>query len=189
MNVLLHICCAPCAIFPVEEIRKNGDKVAGFFYNPNIHPYAEYIRRREAVEKYAVENALNVISSDYDVETYFQRIVYNEGTASRCPACWWLRMEKAAAFAKENGFDAFTTTLLGSPYQDHETLKRICQDIAARLGLKFYYKDFRTGFRAAHDLAKTKGIYCQNYCGCIFSEVERAEKKKQKKEKKGRGKA
>lgn len=189
MNVLLHICCAPCAIFPVEEIKKSGDQLAGFFYNPNIHPYSEYMKRKEAVEKYAAECGINVIFPDYDVAKYFQGIAYDEGAESRCPACWWLRMEKAAAFAKENGFDAFTTTLLGSPYQDHDILKRICQDIADRVGLKFYYKDFRTGFGKAHDLAKSKGIYCQNYCGCIFSEVERAEEKKRKKTDKKQGKA
>lgn len=179
MNILLHICCAPCAIFPIEEIRKEGHKTAGFFYNPNIHPYSEYIHRRGEVEKYAIEVALNVISSDYDIQNYFQNVVYDEYIKNRCPVCWWLRMGRTAAFAKENGFDAFTTTLLGSPYQDHETIKSICQDIAKRLGIKFYYKDFRTGFKDAHNLAKSKGIYCQNYCGCIFSEVERAEKKGQ----------
>jgi len=179
MNILLHICCAPCAIFPAEELRREGHKLAGFFYNPNIHPYAEYIRRRGQVERYAVDAGLNVISSDYDIENYFQHIVYNEDFKNRCPVCWRLRMESSAAFAKENGFDAFTTTLLGSPYQDHDMIKEICQDIAKRLGLKFYYKDFRTGFKEAHDRAKSKGIYCQNYCGCIFSEVERAQKKGQ----------
>lgn len=183
MNILLHICCASCAIFPVEELKKEGHKAAGFFYNPNIHPYSEYIKRKAEVEKYVSANAVNVISSDYDIQNYFQHIVYHEKMKDRCPACWWLRMEKTAVFAKENGFDAFTTTLLGSPYQDHDTIKQICQDIASRLGLKFYYKDFRTGFKKAHDLAKSKGIYCQNYCGCIFSEVERAERTKNAKRK------
>lgn len=177
MNILLHICCAPCAIFPVEEIRKDGHKAAGFFYNPNIHPYSEYIRRRDAVEKYAIEERLSVIVSDYDVEKYFEHVIYNDTPDKRCPICWWLRLERAALFAKENGFDAFTTALLGSPYQNHEVIKKICQDVAEKTGIKFYYKDFRTGFRDAHAKAKTKGIYCQNYCGCIFSEKERIEKK------------
>ena len=178
MNILLHICCAPCAIFPVEELKKEGGKTAGFFYNPNIHPYSEYLRRRDAVEKYAIETGLGVLVSDYDLEKYFQYIVFNEALDKRCPVCWWLRMEASALFARDKGFDAFTTTLLGSPYQDHATVKAICEDVAKKTGIKFYYKDFRTGFKAAHAQAKSKGMYCQNYCGCIFSEKERIDKKK-----------
>ena len=87
-------------------------------------------------------------------------------------------MERAAIFAKDSGFDAFTTTLLGSPYQDHETVKNICEKVAREAGIKFYYHDFRPGFKSAHDTARKKGIYCQNYCGCIFSEKERIESKK-----------
>lgn len=89
-------------------------------------------------------------------------------------------MRSTAQFAKENGFDAFTTTLLGSPYQDHEALKEICGDVAERSGIKFYYDDFRTGFRAAQKKARSKGIYIQNYCGCVFSEKERIESRKKK---------
>lgn len=164
---------------PLEEIRKDAHRPAGFFYNPNIHPYSEYIRRRDNVEKYAVEKGMSVVVSDYDCEKYFQFIAYNETPDKRCPVCWWLRLERAAIFARDNGFDAFTTTLLGSPYQDHEVVKKICADVSAKVGIKFYYKDFRAGFKAAHEEARRKGIYCQNYCGCIFSEKERIEKKTQ----------
>lgn len=177
MNVLLHICCAPCAIHPFEEIKRSGDRCAGLFYNPNIHPYSEYLRRRDALERYAVGSGLSLLISDYNCEKYFQYIVFNEDPDKRCPVCWWLRMEHTARFAKDKGFDAFTTTLLASPYQDHEKVKEICADVSKKAGVGFYYKDFRPGFRAAHDLAKSKGIYCQNYCGCIYSERERIEKR------------
>jgi epoxyqueuosine reductase len=177
LNILLHICCAPCAIYPVEELKKESHAFAGFFYNPNIHPYSEYIRRKEEVLKRAQEAGYNVIVGAYDMEEYFQLTVYNEAQSRRCPICWWLRMAKAAKFAKENGFDAFTTTLLGSPYQDHEVLKGICEDVAKRTGIGFYYKDFRPGFKSAQETARSKGMYIQNYCGCIYSEKERFEKK------------
>lgn len=180
MNILLHICCAPCAIFPVEELKKPGHKIAGFFYNPNIHPYSEYLKRKAEVEKYSKEAGVNVIYSDYDLNNYFQHIVYNEDMNNRCPVCWWLRLAKTVTFARENGFEAFTTTLIGSPYQDHDAIKVICEEVAKNTGLKFYYKDFRTGFKKAHDLAKSKGMYCQNYCGCVFSERERIERKNPK---------
>jgi len=180
MNILLHICCAPCAIFPIDAIRREGHKPTGFFYNPNIHPYSEYLKRRDTVEKYAIEKGFSVIVSDYDVEKYFQLMIYNEAPDKRCPVCWWLRLERAALFAKDNGFDAFTTTLLGSPYQDHETVRKICESAAEKAGIKFYYEDFRSGFRQAHEAAKAQGIYCQKYCGCIFSERERIETKSAK---------
>ena len=189
MNILLHICCAPCSIYPIEELRKEGHLLAGFFYNPNIHPYSEYLKRKAEVEKYAKEVKMNVLCGDYEVEKYFEYITYNEkGLKNRCPICWWLRMEDAARFAKENGFEAFTTTLLASPYQDHEVLKNICEDIAQKAGLKFYYKDFRPGFKEARETARAKGMYLQNYCGCLFSEKERIEKKGQGARVKGQGK-
>ena len=177
MNILLHICCAPCAIYPVDRLRADGHTTAGLFYNPNIHPYSEYLKRQSETAKLAEERALNVINCGYDIEDYFQHIVYNEAPRNRCPVCWWIRMAKTAKSAKIGGFDAFTTTLLGSPYQDHDVLKRICEDTAQRIGVGFYYHDLRTGFKKAHETARAKGMYCQNYCGCIFSEKERIEKK------------
>lgn len=185
MNILLHICCAPCAIYPFEALKKAGHQVAGYFYNPNIHPYSEYLKRKAEVEKFTMESGINTVFADYELEHYFQYIVYNEAASTtkeiRCPACWWMRLEKVAAFAKKNGFEAFTTTLLGSPYQDQDIIKGIGSDIAKRLGLIFYFEDFRKGFKAAHDFAKSKGMYCQNYCGCLFSEKERIDEKAEKK--------
>ena len=180
MNILLHICCAPCAFYPVEQLKKERHKFAGFFYNPNIHLYSEYLKRKCEVEKYFKEESCNVICPDYEVEKYFQYITDNEGLKNRCPVCWWLRLEKAAKFAIENGFEAFTTTLLGSPYQDHEVIKTICEDVASKTGLKFYYNDFRVGFKNGREKARIKGYYIQNYCGCIFSEKEKIEKKNNK---------
>ncbi len=178
MNILLHICCAPCAIYPVEILKKEGHKFAGLFYNPNIHLYSEYLKRKGEVEKHSKEESYNTIYPEYEVEKYFQYIADNENLKTRCPMCWWLRLDKAARFALENGFEAFTTTLLGSPYQDHETIKNIGEDVASKTGLRFYYKDFRVGFKGAQGIARAKGYYIQNYCGCIFSEKERIEKKR-----------
>jgi epoxyqueuosine reductase len=177
LKILLHICCAPCSIYPIEKLRKDKHAIEGFFYNPNIHPYSEYLKRKDAVEKHSGSVELNVTYSDYDLGDYFQHVVYNEDAVNRCPVCWWIRMKKCAKKAKEGGFDAFTTTLLGSPYQDHEILKSICDDVAKSAQIKFYYDDFRIGFRKAQDEAKSKGIYMQNYCGCLFSEKEKIEKK------------
>jgi len=184
MNILLHICCAPCVIYPVESLRKAGHKLAGFFYNPNIQPYSEYLKRKAEVEKYSKEASLNVIYGEYDLEKYFQTVAYDGKIEDRCPECWWLRLVETARFAKENGFEAFTTTLLVSPYQDQNVIKVIGEDVAAKAELKFYHEDFRPGFKAAHDKARASGMYCQNYCGCIFSEKERIEGKEGKKQNK-----
>ena len=179
MNLLLHVCCAPCQIFPVEEVANEGHKVTGFFYNPNIHPYSEYLRRKGEAERYSKDVGIEAVSAGYDLAEYFRAVAHNESADKRCQICWRLRMEETARFAAENDFDAFTSTLLGSPYQDHGAIKNICEMIAKRLAIKFYYKDYRTGFREAHRKAKAKGIYCQNYCGCVFSEKERLERSRQ----------
>ncbi len=177
MNILLHICCAPCSIYPIDQLRKGGHRIAGYYYNPNIHPYSEYLKRRTEADKYSKESGLNMMVGDYELEKYFEYTVYSEAPKSRCPACWWMRLERTARFAKENGFEAFTTTLLGSPYQDHEALRKIAGDIADKAGIKFHYEDYRTDFKGSLEKAKSKGIYSQNYCGCIFSERERLEKR------------
>jgi len=181
MNILLHICCAPCEIYPLEALRGGGHTIAGYFYNPNIHPYSEYLKRKAEVEKFSKESAVNVTYADYELMEYFRYVVDDEDRKDRCPICWWLRISRAALFAKEHSFDAFTTTLLGSPYQDHGVLRNICEDVAKELGIKFYYEDFRAGFNAARAEAKKRSMYMQNYCGCLFSEKERIEKIKNSK--------
>lgn len=177
MKLLLHTCCAPCAIEPLREAKKDNFTVTGFFYNPNVHPYSEYVRRKKESEKLFESERLKLISPEYDVTYFFRNIAGNERTPGRCLACWEARLAGTLSFANENKFDAFTTTLLGSPYQDHGVLKNICENLSKKNKIDFYYKDFRTGFREAHNLAKAKGIYCQNYCGCVFSMVEREEAK------------
>lgn len=179
MNILLHICCAPCSISVIDDLLAEGHKIGGYFYNPNIHPYSEYLKRREEVEKYANEISLNVTYGDYEIDKYFQNVIYNEAANTRCPVCWWLRLSRAGVFAEDNGFDAFTTTLLASPYQDHEILKNIGNEVAKNIKAGFFYKDFRTGFNKGRDIARQKGMYLQKYCGCLYSEKDRIEKKRE----------
>ena len=174
MNILLHICCAPCSIYPIDQLRKGGHRIAGYYYNPNIHPYSEYLKRRSEADKYSKDSGVNMIAGDYELEKYLENTTYSKAPKNRCSICWWIRLERTAKFAKENGFEAFTTTLLGSPYQDHEVLRKIAVDIADKTDIKFHYEDYRTGFRRSTEKAKSKGIYLQNYCGCVFSKEERS---------------
>lgn len=176
MKLLLHTCCAPCLIYPLEQLKKKGYEATGFFYNPNIHPFAEYKKRKLAVADFAKERDFKVIYPEYNPAEFFQEVNLKEDFPGRCSICWSLRLARAANATKELGCRYFSTTLLVSPYQNQELLKKIGSDIAKEEEIEFYYEDFRPGFKKAHDEAKTKGIYCQNYCGCIYSEVERCKK-------------
>ncbi len=159
-------------IYPLERLREKWFEVTGFFYNPNIHPLTEYQNRRQAVENFVKPNDIELIYPEYNPAEFFQAVNLKEKNG-RCFACWSLRLEVTAKAAKEKGFSHFSTTLLVSPYQDQELLKKIGSDIASAEGVDFYYEDFRTGFKKAHDIARTQNIYCQKYCGCLYSELER----------------
>jgi len=176
MKLLLHTCCAPCLIYPLGQLRAKGYEVTGFFYNPNIQPYGEYMNRKQAVKDYSKSNNFEIISLPYMPSEFSRAVNLREASSERCSICWTLRLKAAAKAAKEKGFDAFSTTLLVSPYQNQELLKKIGDDITKEEGIQFYYEDFRPGFKKAHELAKAQGIYCQKYCGCIYSELERCKK-------------
>jgi len=173
MKLLLHICCAPCVIYPFRRLKEKGYEVAGLFYNPNIHPFAEYKNRRLALESYAKDNSIEVFYPEYMPQDFFRAVNLKESTPLRCEHCWGLRLQETARCAKQNGFNAFSTTLLVSPYQGQDALKRLGLQAARQAGVDFYYEDFRPGFRQAHDQARAQGIYCQKYCGCLYSEIER----------------
>src|SRR3990167_6004712 len=174
MKLLLHICCGPCALYPVRELLdKKFDKITGFFYNPNIHPPSEYKKRKDTLSEAASKIGFEIIIPAYKMEEYFRKVISKEDSPERCRLCWELRLSETAVFAKNNGFDAFTTTLLISPYQDHEKIKEIGEDIASKNGVQFYYQDFRPGFRDGQEQAKKEDLYRQKYCGCVFSELER----------------
>ncbi|MFH1198570.1 MAG: epoxyqueuosine reductase QueH [Candidatus Omnitrophota bacterium] len=177
MKFLLHTCCAPCLIYPFRQLKDKGFEVSGLFYNPNIHPLSEYKNRRQAVQAYAHKEQIEVIYPEYNPVEFFHAINLKE-KEGRCLICWELRLRKTAQAARDQGFDYFSTTLLVSPYQDQEALKDIGEKIAQESGVKFYYEDFRPGFRPAHDEARAQGIYCQKYCGCIYSEIEREKSRK-----------
>jgi len=175
-KILLHTCCAPCLIYPAGKLIKDGFEVTGFFYNPNIHPQEEYQNRRKAVEDLSGKDNIKVIYPEYSDSQFFAALNENKEAPERCSLCWGLRLKETACEAKKNGCNFFTTTLLVSPYQDQEILRKIGVDTAREEGVEFYYEDFRPGFRTAHNEARAKGIYCQKYCGCVYSEKERHEK-------------
>ena len=165
MKILLHICCGPCLIYHLKRLNDQGFKVEGFYYNPNIHPVSEYGRRQDAVMALSKELLFEVSCLEYLPSEFSQAINANVRAPERCASCWKLRLHKTAMHAKENGFEAFTSTLLVSPYQNQELLKQLGAQAAKEVGVDFYYEDFRVGFKQAHEEARNKGIYCQKYCG------------------------
>lgn len=176
MKLLLHTCCAPCLIYPAQKLKKEKLEVTAFFYNPNIYPAEEYQKRRTALVDLSSRQEVEVIFPEYLPSEFLNAIKGEEETPQRCSLCWALRLRKTAQFAKINGFYAFSTTLLVSPCQDHEELKKIGREISEEAGVYFHYEDFRPGFKKAHEEAKKSGIYCQKYCGCSYSVLERCKK-------------
>jgi epoxyqueuosine reductase len=172
MKILLHICCAPCAIYPVQELRTAGLQVTGFFYNHNIHPYQEYRRRLETVRQYAALVELEVICRDeYRLEEFLAATAPNP--AARCLYCYASRLAAAAVTAARLGFDAFTSSLLYSRYQNHEVIRELGERCGAEHGIPFHYADFRRGWQEGITVSKRMELYRQQYCGCIYSEKER----------------
>ena len=181
MKTLMHICCAPCANRPIAALREEGIELAGFWYNPNIHPYSEYRSRKTCLEDYAREISLPlVVVNDYGLRQFVQHVADN--IDGRCAYCYRVRMEETARYAAEHGFDSFTTSLLISPYQNHEAICAVARAMGGEYGVEFLYRDFRPLFREGQQFARDHGFYMQKYCGCVFSEEDRYLAKKRKKE-------
>ena len=176
-KLLLHICCSPCLMYPytVAAAPPPGnkfDKVIGYFYNPNIHPYSEYLRREESLKKFSEMVGFKVIyEKNYDMEEFIRNIVFRE--ENRCYYCLGNRLEKTAALAKSSKFTHFSTTLLYSKHQNHDYIKEAGFNLQKKYGVNFYYEDFRQGYKEGINLSQEYGLYRQNYCGCIYSEKER----------------
>ena len=180
MKLLMHTCCAPCSVYCIDSLRKEGIEPTVYWYNPNIHPYMEYKARRDCLKEYTTSIGVNAIfEENYGLDEFCKNVICD--LKNRCVNyCYRVRIEQTAKYAKENGYDTITTTLLVSPYQKHEELKAVCEEIATKYGLKFLYRDFRIGFRDGQAKAREIGLYMQKYCGCIFSEEDRYRKKIEK---------
>lgn len=171
MNTLLHVCCAPCSLACIEQLREEGIEPTAFWYNPNIHPFTEYRARRDTARAYMPRAGVVLVEEGvYGLRPFLDALpAWND----RCAACYALRLNGAAAYAAAHGFPSFTSTLLISPYQDHELLRAAARQAAQAHGVDFLYRDFRPRFREGQQKAREAGLYMQKYCGCIFSEEER----------------
>ena len=172
MKVLLHICCAPCCIYPVQSLRAEGLDVMGFFYRHNIHPYTECLRRQQTLQGYAESIDLRVIHQEgYHLEGFLRNVAFRE--TDRCTYCYHDRLESTAHIAKRGRFDYFSSTLLYSKFQNHQRIRTIGESVGKAVGVPFLYQDFRPGWQEGIAESKRLNLYRQSYCGCIYSEKER----------------
>lgn len=172
MKTLLHICCANCAIYPVETLRGQGVEITGYFFNHNIHPYQEFRRRLESVQQYAGEAALPIIVNEqYGLDEFLAAVAADP--VGRCHYCYHSRLEVTARYAAEHGYDSFSTSLLYSRYQQHDFIRACGEALGQHFGVNFLYEDFRVGWQAGIIASKAMSLYRQLYCGCIYSERDR----------------
>ena len=172
MRILLHTCCGPCALYPLRTLRSAGHDVTGFFHNPNIHPYQEYVLRRDAAIKMAELEAMPLIMhDDYDLEGFLSNVA--AAPDQRCTYCYASRLRATARVAAEGGFDAFSAALLYSRFQRHDEIRELGEQAGREFGIAFHYEDFRPGWQEGIKLSKELGLYRQQYCGCIYSEKDR----------------
>ncbi len=182
-RLLLHVCCGPCGIYPLELLQKDYE-VTAFYYNPNIQPEDEYKKRLATLKKYLTKNKIDLIEVEYNPQEHLQAIKgFEKNPDKRCPLCWQLRLEKTAEYAAKNKYDFFTSTLLISPHQDINKIKELSELAEKKYIVDFFdnsdmktnkkYKGFRAGFTKSRKTAHEEKMYCQDYCGCVFSKMEK----------------
>ena len=170
MKLLMHTCCAPCSVYCIDSLRNEKIEPTVYWYNPNIHPYMEYKARRDTLKNYTESiNVKAIFEENYGLREFCKNVIND--LENRCSNyCYRVRLEQTAKYAKENGYTHITTTLLVSPYQKHDEIIKIGQEVAKKYGIEFLYRDFRIGFREGQAKARELGLYMQKYCGCVFSE-------------------
>ncbi len=168
----MHICCSNCALYPIRTLNSIGIDIEGLWFNPNIHPFTEYKARLSSLIKLESLWDLKMHYNDYYGLKEFIRSVVNK-EKERCLYCYSVRLEDMAKTTKEKGIDAFTTSLLYSPYQKFDMIVEIGRDMQERFQVEFFKKDFRKGWHYGVKMSKELDLYRQKYCGCIYSEMER----------------
>ncbi|MCL1874184.1 MAG: epoxyqueuosine reductase QueH [Clostridiales bacterium] len=172
MDILLHCCCAPCSLAVSEDLLAKGHSLKAYFFNPNIHPYQEFKARMEAFSAWVEGQPFPAqIAAEYPLEMWLRQVALEP--EARCGFCYQSRLIATARLAQAQGYKAFSTTLLISPYQDHQAIIAAGELAAAQTGINFYYHDFRPLFRQGQAKARELDLYIQKYCGCIYSEKDR----------------
>lgn len=183
-KLLLHTCCAPCSSYCIEYLSNYFD-ITVLYYNPNISPKEEYEKRKQEqirfLNEYKSKNKLDYMDCDYNYNDFLNVIegLENEPEGGkRCDKCFRLRLEKVAIEAKKNNYDYFGTTLTVSPYKNSELLNKIGIELEHKYNIKYLLSDFKKkeGYKRSIELSKKYNLYRQDYCGCIYSKIDRMKK-------------
>lgn len=176
-SLLLHSCCGPCSSYVLEYLSEYFD-ITILYYNPNIYPPDEFDKRaavqQSLVSSMKFRNPVNLIVARYDPAEFDEAAAGYESEpegGARCVKCFELRLEEAAKYARDAGFDYFTTTLSVSPHKDAAALNDIGEKLTEKYGVRYLYADFkkRNGYKRSIELSQLYGLYRQDYCGCQYS--------------------
>lgn len=177
-KLLLHVCCGPCSSYVLEYLSSYFE-ITVLFYNPNIYPMEEYIRRKEELETFLNKAYLGIkyIILDYEEKEFYKVVRGYEHLgerSERCFKCYELRLRKAAEYAKKNNYDYFTTSLSISPYKVSSKLNEIGRKLEIEYGVNYLYSDFkkRNGYKRSIEISREYNMYRQEYCGCVYSKLE-----------------
>lgn len=185
MKLLLHACCGPCSLEPLRLLLEAGHEITIAYLNSNIHPADEYQHRLETMLEFARTQGIEVVEGAYEPQAWANAAgmfgTDPQAKPDRCRACYRLRLEEAARYAAEHGFDGIATTLTVSPYQYTGIIREEQDAAAARWGVASVFQDFREQYPEATRRSKALGMYRQNYCGCAFSRIEAAEEREARK--------
>ena len=189
-TLLLHSCCAPCSSYVIEYLSQYF-RITVLYYNPNIYPEEEYSFRKSEQKRLIAEMPtkymVNLIDCDYNPQEYFELCKGHEDDTeggARCRICFNMRLSKVAEYAKHGAFDYFATTLTVSPLKNASVINEIGTRLADRYGTTYICSDFKkkNGYKRTIELSKEYGLYRQNYCGCVFSKRESAERNKKERD-------
>lgn len=174
-KILLHSCCAPCSSYVITYLNQYFD-ITILYYNPNIEPKEEYIKRKN--EQIRLINELNKAIGFMDIDylneeyrNFVKGLEHEPEGGSRCHKCYYLRLEKTAKLALENNYDYFGTTLTVSPYKNSQIMNKIGKHLESVYKVKYLVSDFKKkeGYKKSISLSKEYNLYRQDYCGCLFS--------------------
>lgn len=183
--LLLHSCCAPCSSYVLEYLSEYF-RITVFYYNPNIFPEEEFEKRiaeqKRLIEQIPAGHPIRFLAGDYDKEKFYEMARGLEEVPEgkeRCFQCYELRLRKTAEEALRGGFDYFTTTLSISPLKNADKLNEIGRRLAEQFGIAYLPSDFKkkNGYKRSTELSQQYGLYRQDYCGCIYSKLERERQK------------
>lgn len=174
-SLLLHACCGVCSSSVLEKLIPYFN-ITVLYFNPNIYPKEEYIKRYNTLKELVQKSKINVeiMEIGYESEKFNEiskGLENEEEGGERCTKCFYLRLEKTAIIAKEKNYDYFCTTLSVSPYKDSERLNNIGRILEKKYNIKYLYSDFKKkeGYKRSNELSKKYNLYRQHYCGCKYS--------------------